>query len=265
MRNLLLSLFVCCSLNGTPPEFFVLTMPKGGTSMVNQALRLLSNRGTDSQPKKDVAVLRTDFAKVPYENFAIPANQSLDAGVFIFHHFIASPLYKKLYIERANMIPVAHIRDLRDVLVANVYDKWENIGSYIGHDKNFDTRLLHAIRYPECLDQHDTLLNAKHALFWLKNKRTLIVRFEDLVGSQGGGSDHIQRQTLIRMAKHLRLNPSAQTLNHIQDTLFGSTPTFRKGQIGEWVTHFKPVHKEAFKEKFGDLLIQFGYEEDNSW
>ena len=40
---------------------------------------------------------------------------------------------------------------------------------------------------------------------------------------------------------------------------------YRKGVGGDWVNHFKPVHKERFLELYGDLLIQTGYESDNNW
>ncbi len=33
----------------------------------------------------------------------------------------------------------------------------------------------------------------------------------------------------------------------------------------KWKDYFKDVHKELFKEKFGDILIHLGYENDNNW
>jgi hypothetical protein len=40
---------------------------------------------------------------------------------------------------------------------------------------------------------------------------------------------------------------------------------YRKGQPGDWRNHFGSAHKAAFKERFGDLLIQLGYERDLDW
>lgn len=233
--------------------------------MVNEVIRILSLRQNEVHPNREFAVKRDDFAKLPYEVFAGPANDCIDSGGYIFHHFIASPSYRQLYRDRPELIPIVMIRDLRDVIIANLYDKWDNVGQLIGEDKDMDTRLLHILRFPECLEQHDTLFNAKNALFWIRNKKTHVVRFENLVGEHGGGTDAKQRRAIIAIAKHLKLNPSSQTINRIQDNIFGSTPTFRRGQIGEWKTHFKPAHKQLFKEKFGELLIAFGYEKDNNW
>ena len=40
---------------------------------------------------------------------------------------------------------------------------------------------------------------------------------------------------------------------------------YRKGKAGDWANHFSEDHRAYFKEKFGDLLIKLGYEEDHNW
>jgi hypothetical protein len=40
---------------------------------------------------------------------------------------------------------------------------------------------------------------------------------------------------------------------------------FRKGIAGEWSDVFTEQNKRDFKEVAGDLLIDLGYEDDNSW
>lgn len=40
---------------------------------------------------------------------------------------------------------------------------------------------------------------------------------------------------------------------------------FRKGIAGDWKNHFTPVHKQVFKERYGDLVVRLGYETDNDW
>jgi len=40
---------------------------------------------------------------------------------------------------------------------------------------------------------------------------------------------------------------------------------YRKGQQGDWMNHFNSKHKEVFKEKYGQLLIDLGYEKDLNW
>lgn len=40
---------------------------------------------------------------------------------------------------------------------------------------------------------------------------------------------------------------------------------FRKGVAGDWKNHFTPKATDVFKERFGDKLIQLGYESNNDW
>jgi hypothetical protein len=40
---------------------------------------------------------------------------------------------------------------------------------------------------------------------------------------------------------------------------------YRKGVSGDWRNHFETVHIRRFKEEYGDLLIQLGYEENTAW
>ena len=39
----------------------------------------------------------------------------------------------------------------------------------------------------------------------------------------------------------------------------------RSGRPGEWRRHFKPHHRRRFLELFGDVLVQLGYEQNDSW
>ena len=39
----------------------------------------------------------------------------------------------------------------------------------------------------------------------------------------------------------------------------------RKGVAGDWKNHFEEKHKQLFKEKYGSLLVQLGYEQNNDW
>lgn len=40
---------------------------------------------------------------------------------------------------------------------------------------------------------------------------------------------------------------------------------YRKGKAGDWANHFTPDHVAAFKRKFGDLVVNLGYENSNDW
>jgi len=39
----------------------------------------------------------------------------------------------------------------------------------------------------------------------------------------------------------------------------------RKGIAGDWRNYLRGSLKEAFKERYGDLLVTTGYEKDLNW
>lgn len=40
---------------------------------------------------------------------------------------------------------------------------------------------------------------------------------------------------------------------------------YRKGVHADWLNHFSPEHLQSFKENYGDLVLQYGYETDADW
>ena len=40
---------------------------------------------------------------------------------------------------------------------------------------------------------------------------------------------------------------------------------YRKGVKGDWKNYFEEIHKDFFKDRYGELLIKLGYEKDYNW
>jgi hypothetical protein len=40
---------------------------------------------------------------------------------------------------------------------------------------------------------------------------------------------------------------------------------YRRGVHGDWINHFSVEHLQLFKERYGDLVLQYGYESDPDW
>ena len=100
----------------------------------------------------------------------------------------------------------------------------------------------------------------------LESPYTLTVRFENLVGARGGGSDAVQRNEIEKIAAHLGMRLTPDDIDCVIEKAFNpKSPTFRKGLIGDWKSHFTPEHKDAFKRVAGQLLIDLGYEKDFEW
>jgi hypothetical protein len=92
-----------------------------------------------------------------------------------------------------------------------------------------------------------------------------VVKFEDLVGTRGGGSTEAQRLAVEGVASHLGVEVEERTRGVVEEDLFGVGRTFRKGQIGGWRKEFSAEHKRAVKGVLGSLLVEWGYEAGPNW
>ena len=89
----------------------------------------------------------------------------------------------------------------------------------------------------------------------------LNVRFEDLVGSKGGGSDDKQLETIKNIFEYLDVDgvdPQKITRNIFDE----GSPTFRKGMIGGYKESLSKEQLKLFNQLHGDVIEQYGYELD---
>jgi hypothetical protein len=108
---------------------------------------------------------------------------------------------------------------------------------------------------------------------WRENRdreQSIEVRYEDLLDN-----------TVLefrRVASHFSLDISSSTIEeivqkHSFENVSGgrvrgeqdSDSFARKGVAGDWEHHFTPELKHQFKTRAGQVLIDFGYEDDHSW
>lgn len=173
-------------------------------------------------------------------------------------------------------------RDLRDVAVSHArwVTKEERIFLHdiYEHYPSFDEQLMSSIRgvplgspFGSNLSQPDIGTDFSRWHGWITNPTALAVKFEDLVGERGGGSEekrlHLVEQILNYLEIHLSL---AQIKSQFASKALNpeESHTFKKGgkgSIGGWQAYFKDAHKQAFKKVAGDLLIELGYEQDTTW
>ncbi len=94
---------------------------------------------------------------------------------------------------------------------------------------------------------------------WLDGAE-VVVRFEDLIGSAGGGDEETQRATLARLFGALGLETDPAFLSALGAKLFSSSsPTFRRGAMGGWRKDFDPETEARFNAAVGDRLDRYGY------
>ena len=58
---------------------------------------------------------------------------------------------------------------------------------------------------------------------------------------------------------------SKHDLNRKSDSEIQKMAHVSSAKSSKWLQYFEPSHKELFKQKFGDILIELGYESDMNW
>lgn len=238
---------------GPPSKIVYMTVPKGGSQLFRKAISLLTER-----PLRKIPPLEAD-ALYPF----------IDAlGPYIGYTHLDSVHDALLNDQSPDILKAVMIRDPRDVIVS--MDGWIQVMADTKEAKAFtklplETRISQLISAPDLSMNgpypyiFDTHLVMQRAIQAIKNPTIFVCRFEDLVGSEGGGSRGRQIDTLNRLAKHLKLNLSSKRIEEIADDLFGDTFTFRAGQIGAWSHVFTQENNELFETKFNQEMVELHY------
>jgi sulfotransferase 6B1 len=183
-------------------------------------------------------------------------------GCFVNAHCIYTPELADL-VRKQGMRTVYILRDLRDVAVSQMHyiKQLENHFAHQGYMAlpSDHERLLVSIRGGELGGRKLQSLDERYRQFlrWEREGGAAVVKFEDLVGTKGGGSAEAQRLAVEGVARQLGVEE--RTMGVVED-LFGVGRTFRKGQIGGWREEFSAEHERALKEVVGSLLVELGYE-----
>ena len=173
-------------------------------------------------------------------------------------------------------------RDLRDVAVSHA--RWVTKEERIFlHDiyldySSFDEQLMTSIKgiplgtpFSSNISQPDIGSDFSRWQGWVNDANTLAVKFEDLVGERGGGSEEKRLYIVEQILDHLSISMSSHQVKEKFASYIlnpDESHTFKKGgkgNIGAWKTFFKQEHKEEFKKVAGKILIDLGYEQDFNW
>jgi hypothetical protein len=155
------------------------------------------------------------------------------------------------------------VRDPRDVVVSLAYwiEKQPHYYAYAGLvHLNIQERMQAIITGFQSgevrIESMATVLDRSFG--WITRPHdVLVVRFENLVGSHGGGTDEAQHREIAKIAGWV--GKEIGNPNSISEQLFGGTKTFRRGGIGAWETEFSAETKKLFDEVVGERLLHWGY------
>jgi lipopolysaccharide transport system ATP-binding protein len=201
-------------------------------------------------------------------------------------HFFDAPLqggkiYPTLYISKErfdrgilppNWRRFVIIRDLRDTLVS-AYMSFRNSHPLISNELSDRREVLQSLPQDDGLLylMDDILLRcARIQISWLEAGEPLI-RYEDLL------QNDVEILTRV-LIDDCRLPISRERLekvilaNRFEEMTKGrprgnedADAHQRKGVAGDWQAHFSPRVKDAFKTRYGGVLVATGYEKDLSW
>lgn len=87
----------------------------------------------------------------------------------------------------------------------------------------------------------------------------------------------LNRKRLLPFRSRIEAIPGERLLGVVYDNRFekytggrtsgkeDSKSHYRKGVGGDWINHFTPELVDAFKERYGELVLKLGYESDPGW
>lgn len=92
------------------------------------------------------------------------------------------------------------------------------------------------------------------------------LKFENLVGTQGGGQEMLQRHELAKILNYLDIQIDDLDFEALAGNIFHKkSKTFHSGQVNQWSDILIDDLKDCFKRECGDALISLDYEKDNNW
>ncbi len=252
---------------------FVNSMPKAGTNLLSRFLILCGMKRAGHINRRN----RFSPGKIPLWSFGYPIGidhlhsiskgavdrrfSRLRDGEFLTAHVGHSYSFLDL-VERHGVRPVIVVRDPRAVLNSFVH----YVVTVRAHPMSSFFRGLDAdARYRQALRGGwsgkaflEPMVHRCRGLTpWLESSEVLQVRFEDLVGQQGGGSNQAQTVVMEQLAGHLAI--PMDRLDKAAEDLFGDSNTFRRGQIASWRNEIPQSMSAEIDSELAPILDLWGY------
>lgn len=261
------------------PRVFANSVPKSGTNLLAKCLFLFPYL----RPSGPLHRLRIAGRHV-HMNYnrngdSDDFRQKLDktkAGQYMTGHVFYTEENSNI-LEQEPIRSILIIRDPRDVAVSHYHWVTEKNTSHRLHDyyvnlPDDDARLMASIKgvsgkYADDGNRFEGVLEWMDSFYkWNAENYNLTVKFEDLIGPNGGGDKQSQKEAIQKISEHIGKPISEKRVDYIANNLFDTeSSTFRKGLIGDWENEFNERHKEAFKQKSSNMLTELGYVQDSSW
>ncbi|MGY0391273.1 sulfotransferase domain-containing protein [Bizionia sp. KMM 8389] len=239
------------------PKVILNSLPKSGTHLLESLffqLPLMRHCG-----KKTLKV-ETQNPVAP----KLPTITSLKKGQFLLSHM----QYDASVLHAANShdIKVIHlVRDPRDVLLShlNYIEKMDTTQKSHKFILQYKTRFekLQAMIHGEkdVLEPFNEVLSKFQP--WINKPEVLCIKFEDLIGPNGGGDKQLQADAVKRIIEFIGIEVEATELESICGRIFSSkSSTFNKGKIGNWKRILNDEEKQWLNNTLKQQIKSYGYE-----
>ncbi|MGQ0838779.1 hypothetical protein [Actinokineospora sp.] len=216
---------------------------------------------------------RIDFADAVITNPYLPFTRFADTPpglCWIFHeldiHRVDGSFLNE-WVDTESPPLVLNYRDPRDTVISMINflegRTREGYGNFFEADifsailaskPTWEEKIDYALQDPAFLG-HDQFVKA---LWLLNHPKVCKVRYEDLVGPRGGESRERQVETVNRILDHVGSDRDAEA---VADAVYNPNAwSFHVGRSGGWREKFTRRNIDVFAEKFGNILVQYGYE-----
>lgn len=189
-------------------------------------------------------------------------------------NIIVSPLYCSNHgftkmIKAPNFVAFYVIRDPRDLLVSDYFSLKEThpvISKFIQDRRQELESLSKEEGIQMLLESHfeSRFMNILEQWVSNPNPNIHIIKFEEFPGA-------FSQKTLTEFLSKIKLNLTSDQIDHLCKKYSFKTIQknqgghYRQGKHGDWKNHLNSDHIKFFKEKYGESLIQMGYEKDHNW
>lgn len=262
-----------------PHDHFVLnSIPKCGTHFIMNCIYYMINKHIDEGFDYDS---RENF--LPHVKVYADKLKTLEGMHYI--HKTHVPYFQELEaaLLSVNCKWIFFIRDPRDALVSLVF-YLENFRGNVRDFMFIDSQIYDHLSFDEKLDAVMTgscctnylEVFYKPLMKWVQSSYGLTIKFEDLVGPDGGGTKEKQEDAIKKMAHYLNVKLSEEEIQAIATYIFVKQEpqkalglVYQRSQIGSWKMFFNESNKQLFEKIFSEEeLAEIGYEmkgEDSGW
>jgi sulfotransferase 6B1 len=252
------------------PAVLVNSIPKSGTHLLLQIVEGLPHRVNYGE---FIASMTSSFQfrERTAKSVERMINQMLP-GEIVRGHLFFDPSYLDL-LDRRHVVNYFIYRDPRDIALSGAHyarsmNRWHRLHPYFRNTKSMEeaiTLAIQGLQPPvEGVDFPDVGKRYARYRGWLDVENCLAIRYEDL---QSDARSQVVRQMAAFYAARttLPLDIDSCVDCMLQSIVPNKSHTFRRGERAGWRKSFTPEHRHLFHELAGDLLIDLGYEADDSW